>query len=182
HLPGMVLQVRRAAREQHRQSVGAVHDRHQHRSRLQVLRLGPHALVAVDARRRRLRRCEMAPQPVDAERLCQGTRTTDPVVFLPSRSRCACAASASLYFAVVSIFTLPDFTTSKSALERSTRSARLAMWVASVGRVTKSDPLAERMPRFTGGTAPEALPKVTISPRGRRQSSEPSQVVLPTPS
>jgi hypothetical protein len=26
----------------------------------------------------------------------QGTRTIEPVVFLPSRSRCACAASASL--------------------------------------------------------------------------------------
>jgi hypothetical protein len=32
-----------------------------------------------------------------------------------------------LYFAVVSIFTLPDLTTSNSAFERSTRSARAAM-------------------------------------------------------
>ena len=31
-------------------------------------------------------------------------------------------------------------------------------------------------------TLPEVEPKVTISPRGRRQSSEPSQVDLPTPS
>src|SRR6185436_254870 len=124
-----------------------------------------------------------ALQPLAQRReVDQGMRTTEPVVWRPSRSRCACAASASLYFFVVSIFTLPDLTMSNSAFERSTRSARLAMCVASVGRVTKSEPLEARMPRFTGATGPEALPKVTISPRGRRQSSEPSQVALPTPS
>src|SRR5437868_5803494 len=35
---------------------------------------------------------------------------------------------------------------------------------------------------FTGGTAPEALPKLTMSPSGERQSSESMNVSLPTPS
>ena len=39
-----------------------------------------------------------------------------------------------------------------------------------------------RMPIATPVTAPEALPKLTIRPRGSIQSNEPSQVVLPTPS
>src|SRR6185503_11768018 len=185
-LPGMILQVRGAAREEHRQPIVPIDDRHQHRGGLELARLGPHAFVPVHARRRRLRRREAPAQLVDAQfpeqRAVQGTSTTDPVVFLPSRSRWACCASASLYFFVVSIFTLPDLTMSKSALERSTRSARLAMCVASVGRVTKSEPLNARTPRFTGGTGPEALPKETTRPRGRRQSSVPSQVTLPTPS
>ena len=34
----------------------------------------------------------------------------------------------------------------------------------------------------TGGTGPEALPKLTIRPKGIRQSSEPSKVSLPTES
>ncbi len=34
----------------------------------------------------------------------------------------------------------------------------------------------------TGGTGPEELPKVTIMPRGRRQSSDPVNVSLPTES
>ena len=33
-----------------------------------------------------------------------------------------------------------------------------------------------------GGTGPEALPKLTMSPSGARQSSEPSNVALPTAS
>ena len=35
---------------------------------------------------------------------------------------------------------------------------------------------------FTGGTAPEALPKLAITPSGARQSSESMNVSLPTPS
>ena len=49
-------------------------------------------------------------------------------------------------------------------------------------RVIFSDPFCARMPRLNGGTAPEALPKEIIIPSGRRQSSEPSNVSLPTAS
>ncbi|MNI95558.1 hypothetical protein D3C73_1538420 [compost metagenome] len=54
--------------------------------------------------------------------------------------------------------------------------------MAKVGRVTYSEPFCARIPRFTPLTAPEALPKLTINPRGCRQSSEVSQVSAPTPS
>jgi hypothetical protein len=56
------------------------------------------------------------------------------------------------------------------------------MWVNSVWRVTYSEPLAPSMPGANGGTGPEALPKLAIRPKGRRQSSDLSQVSLPTES
>jgi hypothetical protein len=42
--------------------------------------------------------------------------------------------------------------------------------------------LPARIVGLNGATAPEALPKDTIMPSGRRQSREPSHVVLPTAS
>jgi len=39
--------------------------------------------------------------------------------------------------------------------------------------------LAASAPTANGGTTPEALPKLAISPNGRRQSSDLSQVSLP---
>ena len=51
-----------------------------------------------------------------------------------------------------------------------------------MGRVTKREPFCESTPKFTPVTGPEALPKLTTSPRGETLSSEDSQVALPTPS
>src|SRR5690606_42025625 len=45
-----------------------------------------------------------------------------------------------------------------------------------------NEPLLFSSARSTPSTGPEALPKLTIRPRGRRQSSEVIQVSLPTPS
>ena len=45
-----------------------------------------------------------------------------------------------------------------------------------------SEPFGPRMPGANGGTTPEALPKLAISPNGRRQSSDFSKVSLPTES
>jgi hypothetical protein len=54
--------------------------------------------------------------------------------------------------------------------------------VLSVGRVKKSEPFCAKMPRSTGPTGPEDWPKLTIRPRGRRQSSDFMKVSLPTES
>ena len=49
-------------------------------------------------------------------------------------------------------------------------------------RARDRDPLALSRRRSSGGTAPEALPKVIIMPNRLRHSIEPSKVALPTPS
>ena len=52
----------------------------------------------------------------------------------------------------------------------------------SVGRVVKSDPLADRIAMSNGGTGPDELPKLTHMPLGFKQSSEEGNVSLPMPS
>jgi len=52
----------------------------------------------------------------------------------------------------------------------------------SFGRVANSEPWLLSSASANGGTGPDALPKLTNRPRGRRQDSEPGNVVLPTPS
>ena len=59
--------------------------------------------------------------------------------------------------------------------------SRVAMWVNKVARVTYRH-LAASTAGAKGGTGPLALPKLAISPNGRRHLSEPSQVSLPTES
>ena len=108
HLSGMAAQLRGALREEHRQ-LGVRDDRHQHRRRRDRRGLAVRVVVAVDREGRRRAALQSFAQRRDVD---QGMSTTEPVVWRPSRSRCACAASARRYFFVVSIFTLPDFTTS----------------------------------------------------------------------
>ena len=60
--------------------------------------------------------------------------------------------------------------------------SRVAMCVNSVCRVTYSEPLGPSEPGAKGGTGPDALPKLAIRPKGRRQFRLPSQVSLPTES
>src|SRR3972149_1141048 len=49
----------------------------------------------------------------------------------------------------------------------------------SEGRVRNSDPFSI-LPKSIGGTSPDALPKLTIMPNGRRHSIDRSNVSLPT--
>jgi hypothetical protein len=81
-----------------------------------------------------------------------------------------------------STFTFPDRTMSNSSLAVASRSARVAVYVASVGRVTYREPFWASTPSSNGGTGPDAFPKLTSNPRGRRQSSEPANVLFPTES
>ena len=60
--------------------------------------------------------------------------------------------------------------------------SRVVMWLNKVCRVTYKEPLAPNMPGAKGATAPEALPKLAIKPKGRKHSSDLSQVSLPTES
>ena len=60
--------------------------------------------------------------------------------------------------------------------------SRVEMCVNSVWRVRYSEPLGPSWPGANAGTGPEALPKLAIRPKGRRQSSDLSQVSLPTES
>ena len=65
---------------------------------------------------------------------------------------------------------------------RATSSARVRMWCASVGRVRKSDPFWFSTCGSNGPTGPLDWPYSTIMPRGARQFSPFSNVVLPTES
>jgi hypothetical protein len=80
------------------------------------------------------------------------------------------------------IFTCPPPTTANRSSAMACVDSRVAMCVNSVPRVTYSEPLAPRIAGANGGTGPEALPKLAIKPKGRRQFRLPSQVSLPTES
>ena len=77
------------------------------------------------------------------------------------------------------VFTLPDWITSNSSAAPASRSARFAMYENSVGRVKNSEPRYEKSFESIGGSGPDAFPKLTNSPSGARQSSEPIYVSLP---
>ena len=49
----------------------------------------------------------------------------------------------------------------------------------SVGRLRVTEPFCISRRGSTGGTGPDALPKVTMSPKSWRQSKDPSKVFLP---
>ncbi len=51
-----------------------------------------------------------------------------------------------------------------------------------MGRVTNSEPFLASRRGANGATGPDALPKVTIMPRGRSEAIEPSHVSAPTES
>ena len=80
------------------------------------------------------------------------------------------------------ILTLPLVTMSNRSLDMAIAPSWVAMWVNKVWRVTNSEPLLPKMPGAKGGTGPEALPKLAIKPKGDKQSSDFSQVSLPTES
>ena len=69
----------------------------------------------------------------------------------------------------------------RTALFRATQKGRESV-VSDVPVTLDSEPRRVSSSGATGGTAPEALPKLTMRPRGSRQSSESKKVSLPTPS
>ncbi len=69
---------------------------------------------------------------------------------------------------------LPTRSNSSAAAARNI--SGVAVYVASVGRVTYNEPFADRMPRSTPVTAPDALPNDTSRPRGARLSSDAMKV------
>ncbi|MOA25038.1 hypothetical protein D3C78_1457410 [compost metagenome] len=73
-------------------------------------------------------------------------------------------------------------TRSKTSLEAACSFSRVFTCTPSDGRVTYRLPFWFSTARLTPATGPDALPKLTIRPRGSMQSSEVSQVSLPTPS
>jgi hypothetical protein len=80
------------------------------------------------------------------------------------------------------MLTLPLATTSNRSAAIASRCARVAAYDCRVGRVIYSEPRAASSFSENGGTGPDELPKLTISPRGRRQSSERVNMSLPTES
>ncbi len=56
------------------------------------------------------------------------------------------------------------------------------MYENSTGRVRNSEPRRASSSGAIGGTGPDALPYVTISPSGRNESSDAKNVSLPTES
>ena len=114
---------------------------------------------------------------------CQGNRPWIRRCAVPSRSRCACAASLQRVVPADLDADVPRPITSKSPARRgfelgtTPRCSR-----KSVGRVRYSEPRRDSSSGANGGTGPEELPKLTMRPRGRRQSSERSKVSSPTES
>ena len=67
---------------------------------------------------------------------------------------------------------LASFNHVDQALAPSSSNSGVEICVASIGRVTYSDPLPARMAGLNGSTGPLALPKVASTPNGRNESSE----------
>ena len=77
------------------------------------------------------------------------------------------------------IFTAPLCTTLNKSSAMAWVASRVAMCVKSVARVMYSEPLGPKLPTAKGGTGPDALPKLAIKPKGRKQSRLRSKVSLP---
>lgn len=108
----------------------------------------------------------------DAEAMQSGMRTTEPEVFLPSRSACACAAWDKGYLWFMWARSTPAATLANTSPAASSSSSLVEVYCIRDGLVRKRD-LAPRAGNGTGSGVPDDCPKLTMNPRGLKHSNDP---------